>query len=67
MKPLGYTLLGLCAISWLVAILVGLVAAYPYGLIGLLGFAGIAVLFVHVTSERLRNKEDAHYDKTVHQ
>ena len=67
MKTLGYTLLSLVAVIWLMAILTGLVAAYPYGLIGLLAFAGIGALFVHVISERLRNTEDTHYDKTVHQ
>ena len=67
MKTLGYTLLSLVAAIWLIAMLAGLVAAYPYGLIGLLAFAGIGALFVHVITERLHNKEDAHYDKTVHQ
>ena len=67
MKTLGYTLLSLVAAAWLIAMLVGLVAAFPYGLIGLLAFAGFGALFLHVLSERLRSKEDAHYDKTVHQ
>ena len=67
MKVLGYTLLSLVAVMWLIAMVAGLIAAFPYGLVGLLAIAGLGALFIHVIAERLRNKEDAHYDRTVHQ
>lgn len=67
MKVLGYTLLSLVAVMWLIAMVAGLIAAFPYGLVGLLAIAGLGALFIHVIAERLRNKEDTHYDRTVHQ
>ncbi len=67
MKAIGYTLLGIVAAIWLIAMVVGMVAAFPYGLIGLLGFAGIGCLVIHVLAERFKNKEDDYYDKNVKQ
>ena len=67
MKMIGYTLLGLVAVIWLIAIVAGLIVAFPYGMVGLLAIAGLGALFVHVIGERLNNKEDTHYDRTVQQ
>ena len=65
LETLGYVLLGLVAVLWLVAMLAGLVAAFPYGLLGLVLFAGVGLLLIKVLRERLRNKEDAHYADNV--
>ena len=61
----AYTiLLGLTAL-WILAILVGSIAAFPMGLIGLLVLVAIGLLFVKVLKERLSNKEDQYYSKNV--
>ena len=65
MEYLGYTLLGLVAVVWLVVVIVGLVAAFPLGLIGFVVLAGLGVLFAKVLKERLENKEDDYYSKNV--
>ena len=64
-EKIGYTLLGLLALLWLVAMLTGLVIAFPFGLIGLIALVGIGALFMKVCKERLTNKEDDYYSKNV--
>ncbi len=65
LETLGYALLGLVAAAWLVAMLAGLVAAFPYGLIGLVLLTGVGLLLLKVVRERLRNKEDDYYADKV--
>lgn len=65
MERTGYLLLILAAAGWLVMVVVGLVAAFPAGIIGLLAIAGIGMLFVRALRDRMRNREDDHYSKTV--
>jgi len=65
MEKAGYALLGIVFLIYLVAIFVGLVAAFPWGLIGLIAIAGIGLLFMKVITERIGNKEDDYYDKNV--
>ena len=65
MEKIGYVLLALVAIVWLVVVLTGLVMAWPYGIIGLIGILGLGFLFVKVLSDRMDNKEDDHYSKNV--
>lgn len=67
MKTIGYTLLGIVAAIWLIAMVAGMVAAFPFGIVGLLAFAGIGCLLIQVLSERFKNKEDDYYDKNVKQ
>ena len=64
-EKLGYTLLAIIAIIYLVAMLVGMIAVFPFGLLGLLLIAGIGVLLLKVIKERLRNKEDDYYYKEI--
>ena len=67
MKPetLAYVLLGLGGAVWALILLTGLIAIFPFGLIGLLVIAGLGLLFIKVLRERLANKEDDHYAKNV--
>ncbi|MBM3879908.1 MAG: hypothetical protein FJ387_09345 [Verrucomicrobia bacterium] len=67
MENIGYILLAIVALCWLVAVLVGMIAAFPFGLIGLVGILGIGFLLAKVVKDRLANKEDDHYSKTVDQ
>ena len=65
MEKIGYTLLAIVALAWITVILTGLVMAWPYGLIGLIGILGLGFLLIKVISDRLNNKEDDHYSENV--
>ena len=65
MEKLAYVLMGVVFLCWLSAILIGMIAAWPFGLIGLIGIAAIGLLLVKVLKERLENKEDDYYSKNV--
>lgn len=64
-EKIGYSLLGLVAVLYLLAIFVGMVAIFPFGLVGLIVFAGVGVLLIKVIKERMANKEDDYYSKKV--
>jgi hypothetical protein len=61
----GDSLLAIIAAVYLVAMFVGMIAAFPFGLIGLLLIAGIGVLLVKVIKERMNNREDDYYSKEI--
>lgn len=65
MEKIGYILLGFSAVIWIIAMIVGAIAAYPFGIVGLIAIVGIGFLFAKVIRDRLENKEDDHYSKTV--
>lgn len=65
MEKTAYAILLVIAGLWLLAIVAGFIAAFPYGILGLLVVVAIGLLFVKVLRERLANKEDDHYSKTV--
>ena len=65
MENIGYLLLGIVAVCWIVGIIIGVVVAFPIGIIGLIAILGIGFLFAKVIKDRLENKEDDHYSDTV--
>jgi hypothetical protein len=65
LEKLGYVCLGIVALCYAAAILVGMVAAFPFGIIGLIAIVGIGALLMKVIRERRRNSEDDYYSKTV--
>jgi hypothetical protein len=65
MEKTGYILLAIVAFCWLIAMLVGMIAAFPLGIIGLIAIVGFGILFIKVLSERLSSKEDDYYSKNV--
>jgi hypothetical protein len=65
MEYIGYFLLAIVAILWIIAMIVGLIIAFPYGLIGLVAILGLGLLLIKVITDRLQNKEDDHYSKNV--
>ena len=67
MEKLAYVILLALAALWLVAVIAGMVAAFPYGLLGLLALLAIGLLFTKVLRERLTNADDDHYSKNVDQ
>jgi hypothetical protein len=67
MEYAGYVLLVIVVLIWIVALFVGMVAALPYGIIGLIAIVGIGLLFAKVVKDRMENKEDDHYSDNVEQ
>jgi uncharacterized membrane protein YraQ (UPF0718 family) len=65
MEKLAYILLIIVAAIWIVAILMGMIMAFPYGLIGLVVIIAVGLLFAKVIKDRLSNKEDDYYSKNV--
>ena len=61
----GYSLLAIIVIIYMVAMFIGMIAAFPYGLLGLLFLAGLGILMVKVLKERMRSKEDDYYSREV--
>lgn len=65
METIAYSLLAIVALVWLVAIITGMIVAFPFGVIGLIVLFAVGLLFVKVLKERLANAEDEHYSKNV--
>ena len=65
MEKIGYILLSFVAFCWLIGMLIGIIATFPLGIIGLVAISGIGFLFAKVIKDRLANKEDAYYSKKV--
>ncbi len=64
-ERVGYTIFGVIACLYVMAMVVGFFTILPYGLIGLALFVGIGVLLMKVLRERLNNKEDDYYANKV--
>jgi hypothetical protein len=65
MEKLGYLLLLAVAAVWLYAIIRGMIAILPYGIVGLVALAGIGLLFAKVVKDRVGSTEDEYYSKNV--
>ena len=65
MERVAYVLLGIVAVCWLVGMVVGMVKAFPFGIIGLLALAGVGLLLIKVFKERMTSAEDDYYSKNV--
>ncbi len=52
-------------VLWLGAAVTGLMAAVPYGWLGLIPIALVGGVVVTVVYQRLTNKEDDYYEKNV--
>ena len=64
-EKVGYVCLGMVAACYLVAMFIGMVAAFPFGLIGLIAIVGVGALLIKVIKERRENTEDDPYSRTV--
>lgn len=67
MKRIGYVLLAVATLAWVILMIRDLVKVFPLGVIGLVALAGLAFLFGHVVKTKLENVEDRHYTKNVKQ
>jgi hypothetical protein len=64
-EKLGYAILIALAVLWIGAFVAGMIAALPYGLLGLAALGAIAILFAKVVRDRSANTEDSYYSKNV--
>jgi len=64
-EKIGYACLAVVAGCYVIALFAGVIAAFPYGLLVLVGLVGVGVLLIKVIRERLANKEDDYYSKNV--
>jgi len=64
-EKIGYFILGAVVLLYILAMVVGLFAILPFGLIGLAIFVGLGTLVVKVLRERAANKEDDYYSEKV--
>lgn len=65
MEKIAYAILLALAGLWLLAMIFGLIAAFPIGLIGFLGLIAIGLLFFKVVRDRIGSEEDDYYSKNV--
>ena len=65
MEIIGYILLGIAAICWIFAVIIGVIVAFPFGLVGLIAIIGIGILFAKVVKDRSENTEDDYYSKNI--
>lgn len=61
----GYSLLAIIVVIYMVAMFIGMIATFPYGLLGLLFVVGLGILMIKVLKERIGNKEDDYYNREV--
>ena len=64
-EKIAYTILGILAAIYVIGMLIGMMAIFPFGLLGLAAVVAFGLLFIKVLGERLKNKEDDYYDKNV--
>ena len=65
MEKLGYILIGLFYLFGSYLTLEEIDQFYPEGLLVILIYSGLLVLFVKVLKERLNNKDDDYYSKEI--
>ena len=65
MEKIGYAILIALAVLWVGVFVAGMIAALPYGLLGLAALGAIAILFAKVVRDRSANTEDDYYSKNV--
>ncbi|HZD59996.1 MAG TPA: hypothetical protein VE439_06035 [Anaerolineae bacterium] len=67
MEKVAYVILIIVAAFWLIAVLVGLIAAFPFGIIGLLAIISLGLLFAKALRDRLKSVKDDRYSRDVRQ
>ncbi|MBE0447322.1 MAG: hypothetical protein IBX64_04345 [Actinobacteria bacterium] len=65
MEKAGYVILAIVAAAWFVALLMGLIAAFPFGIFGLLVIVGFGLLFAKALRDRLESVKTDRYSKEV--
>ncbi|MCL0033008.1 hypothetical protein M1N51_00625 [Peptococcaceae bacterium] len=63
MEKVAYILLAIVALFWLAGMFLGMIAAFPIGVVGIIGTMGIGLLLIKVIGERISNEEDDYYSR----
>jgi hypothetical protein len=61
----AYKILVVLAFCWLIAIIVGMIEAFPFGILGLVAILAFGLLFIKALKERLANLKNDRYSKDV--
>lgn len=64
---LALIFVAIVACLWAAVMVLGMVAALPWGLPGLIAFGAIGFLLWRVVSDRLSSREDDYYENNVQQ
>ena len=67
LDTIALALVVIFAALWLITFVTGLLAAIPFGVLGLIPVAILLALLVEVIRQRRANAEDDYYDKHVDQ
>jgi hypothetical protein len=67
METIAYIILGVLAIAYICVLIFGMIAALPWGLVGLLALLAFGLLFIKVVVQRLQSSEDDYYEENVDQ
>ena len=65
LEKIGWGLLASVAILYIIFLIAASVAAFPFGIIGLLVIGGCGFIFAQVVKDRVSSEEDAYYSKNV--
>ena len=65
MEKVGYTILIIVAITWMIAMIIGMFENLWIGIIGLITIIGLGFLFIKALTDRLASKKDDKYSKEV--
>ncbi len=65
LEKIALILIGLVVLAYITMLTIGMIMAFPFGLLGLLLLALVGFLFVKVLLDRLSNQEDNYYAKNV--
>ena len=64
-ERIGYACLVVVGIVYIAAMILGVIAAFPFGILVLVLLMGVGVLLVKVIRERLASVEDDYYSDNV--
>jgi len=65
MEKIGYVILIIATIAWIIAWIVGMFENIWIGIIGLVTIVGLGFLFIKALTDRLASKKDDKYSRDV--
>ena len=65
MEKMGYVILMIVTIAWIIAWIVGMFENIWLGIIGLVTIVGLGLLFIKALTDRLVSKKDDKYSRDV--
>ncbi len=65
MEKAAYVILAVAALAWVIAMIVGMISAFPVGLIGLVLLFAFGLLFAKALRDRVEKSRDDRYSRDV--